>query len=66
MAKLTNSKRLKFAIITFIIYLAIGITTLLFRPDSLTDMGVYLSITSIPLVTYILGETLRASNKKQL
>lgn len=59
--KISNSKRLKFAIVTFIIYLIIGIFTLIFNPTSLTDMGVYISVTSIPLVTYILGETIRKS-----
>ena len=55
-------KRFKFAIYTMHVFILIGIYAI--RNDvDLTALGVYLGATAIPLVAYILGDSLRKSDE---
>ncbi len=57
----SQSKRLKLVMLWSFIFLFVGILVLFINPSALKDMGVYLGLTSIPLIGYIIGETIRPS-----
>jgi hypothetical protein len=56
-----KNKRLKFAFYTLHLMVAVGILGMYWGVD-LGALGVYMAVTAIPLVAYILGETFRPSN----
>lgn len=62
MKKLPKSKRLRFAIYVFHILLIIGVWAYNSNPEHIQGFAVFLGVTTIPLIAYILGDTYRPSN----
>jgi hypothetical protein len=63
--KLPKSKRLRFAIYTFHVYIILGIFGVIMGAN-LADLGVFCSTTSIPLIAYILGDSYRPSKLENI
>ena len=58
--KMPPSKRLRFAIYVFHVFVGIGIYGIAKGAD-MAGLGAYLAATAIPLIAYVLGETYRKS-----
>ena len=56
-----KSKRLRFAVYVFHVYMALGVFGIVKQTD-LTALGTFCALTSFPLLAYILGDTFRPSN----
>lgn len=61
--KIHRSKRLRFSIYVFHVFIFIGIFAIV-KNYNLSDLAVYMSATAIPLVAYVLGDTFRKSEDK--
>jgi hypothetical protein len=60
-ATLPKSKRLRFSIYVFHIFVFMGMYAMKLN-YSLNELAVYMTATAIPLITYVLGDTLRKSD----
>ena len=58
---LPKSKRLRFAVYVFHIYILLGILAMRWQVE-LSSLGAYVAATSLPLLGYILGDTFRKSD----
>ena len=63
--KLPKSKRLRFSMAVIIINFIMGVAGMYFRTD-LSKLGVFLMMSNSPLYVYILGDSYRPSNLKDI
>lgn len=63
--KLPKSKRLRFAIYTLHLLVAVGVFGI-YKNADLNGLAAYMAVTSIPLVAYILGDSFRPSNTSDI
>lgn len=61
MTLLPKSKRLRFAVYTLHLFVAIGVYGI-YKGADLNSLAVFLTAVAIPLVGYIIGDTFRPSN----
>ena len=61
MTLLPKSKRLRFSVYVFHIFVGIGFYGI-YKGADLSQLAIYLTAVAIPLVGYILGDTFRPSN----
>ena len=59
--QLPRSKRLRFSIYTLHLLTAVGVLGMYLKTD-LSQLAAYMAVTVIPLVAYIIGDTMRPSN----
>jgi hypothetical protein len=62
---LPKSKRLRFAVYTIHLLVAVGIYGMRIGAD-FAGLSAYMAVTTIPLVAYILGDSLRPSNTNDI
>ena len=58
-----RSKRFRFAVYAFHVFAAMGVYAMRIGAD-LSALAVYMTATAIPLVAYIIGDTIRGSVEK--
>ena len=64
-AQLPKSKRLRFSIAVIVSNFVIGIIGIIYQAD-LQALGVFLALSNAPLYAYVLGDTFRPSDLKDL
>jgi len=59
-----NGTRFKLTIYTFIVFVVLGVLAYIIHPEHLSNFGLYLAATSLPILTYVLSRSFRGQPAK--